>query len=47
VAPVDRASVLIVIVLAALFLGEKISLKTALAGVLIFTGLLLFAIESR
>jgi transporter family protein len=45
VAPVDRASVLFVMVLAALFLGEKISLKTATAGVLIFTGLLLLAIE--
>jgi transporter family protein len=43
VAPVDRASVLIVMVLAALFLGEKITLKTATAGVLIFIGLLLLA----
>jgi transporter family protein len=43
VAPVDRASVLIVIVLAALFLGEKITLKTAMAGFLIFMGLLLLA----
>jgi transporter family protein len=41
VAPVDRASVLIVIILAAVFLGEKITLKTAMAGLLIFIGLLL------
>jgi transporter family protein len=46
VAPVDRASVLIVMVLAALFLGEKITLKTATAGVLIFIGLLLLAIKT-
>lgn len=46
VAPVDRASVLIVMVLAALFLGEKITLKTATAGVLIFIGLLLLAMKS-
>ena len=45
VAPVDRASVLIVMVLAALFLGEKITLKTAIAGVLIFIGLLLLAVK--
>jgi len=45
VAPVDRASVLIVMVLAALFLGEKITLKTATAGVLIFIGLLLLAVK--
>jgi len=41
VAPVDRASVLIVMILAAIFLGEKITLKTAMAGFLIFIGLLL------
>jgi transporter family protein len=45
VAPVDRASVLIVMVLAALFLGEKVTLKTATAGVLIFAGLLLLAVK--
>jgi len=43
---VDRASVLIVIVLSALLLGEKITLKTAAAGILIFTGLLLLSIQS-
>jgi len=46
VAPVDRASVLIVMVRAALFLGEKITLKIATAGVLIFIGLLLLAIKT-
>lgn len=45
VAPVDRASILIVMVLAALFLGEKITLKTAVAGVFVFVGLLLFALK--
>ncbi len=45
VAPVDRASVLIVMVLAALFLGERITLKTAIAGVFVFVGLLLFAVK--
>ena len=45
VAPVDRASVLIVMILAAFFLGEKITLKTATAGVLIFSGLLLLAVK--
>ena len=45
VAPVDRASVLFVMVLAALFLGEKITLKTATAGILIFIGILLLAVK--
>jgi transporter family protein len=44
VAPVDRTSLLFVLVLSALLLGEKITLKTALAGTLIFIGVLLFAI---
>jgi transporter family protein len=44
VAPVDRASLLFVLVLSALLLGEKVTLKTALAGTLIFIGVLLFAI---
>ena len=44
VAPVDRASLLFVLVLSALLLGEKITLKTAIAGTLIFIGVLLFAI---
>jgi transporter family protein len=41
VVSVDRTSVLIVLALSALFLGEKITLKTAIAVFLIFTGLLL------
>jgi transporter family protein len=44
VAPVDRASLLFMLILSALLLGEKITLKTALAGTLIFIGVLLFAI---
>ncbi|MBS7657534.1 EamA family transporter, partial [Candidatus Bathyarchaeota archaeon] len=44
VAPIDRASVLFVLVLSALILGEKITFKTAMAGVLIFIGVLLLAI---
>lgn len=41
VAIVDRASVLIVLVLAAVFLSEKITVRTAIAGVLIFIALVL------
>ena len=41
VAIIDRASVLIVIILSTLFIGEKITLKTVTAGALIFIGLLL------
>lgn len=44
VAPVDRASLLFVLVLSALLLGEKITLKTAISGTLIFIGVLLLAI---
>jgi transporter family protein len=44
VAPVDRASLLFVLVLSALLLGEQITLKTAIAGTLIFIGVLLLAI---
>jgi transporter family protein len=44
VAPVDRASVLFVIILSALLLGEKITLKTAAGDILIFLGVLLLAI---
>jgi transporter family protein len=45
VAPVDRASVLFVMVLSVLFLGEKITLKTATAAILIFIGILLLAVK--
>jgi len=44
VAPVDRASVLFVIVLSALLLGEKVTLKTAAGGLLVFLGVLLLAL---
>ncbi len=45
VAPIDRASLLIAILLAALVLGERITLAKALAAVLIFAGILLLAIH--
>jgi len=45
VAPIDRSSVLMVLVLAVLFLGEKVTLKTAVAGVLVFLGVLLLALK--
>lgn len=45
VAPIDRSSVLMVIILAAVFLGEKVTLKTAVAGILVFLGILLLAIN--
>ncbi|MEM0053958.1 MAG: EamA family transporter [Nitrososphaeria archaeon] len=44
VAPIDRASVLFVLILSAFILGEKITIKTAIAGILIFIGILLLAI---
>ncbi|MEM3573619.1 MAG: EamA family transporter [Nitrososphaeria archaeon] len=44
VAPIDRASVLFVLILSAFILGEKITIKTAIAGILIFIGVLLLAI---
>ena len=47
VAPIDRASLLIAIVLAVLLLGEKITLVKGLAGVLIFAGILLLAIYPK
>lgn len=45
VAPIDRASVLFVIVLSALLLDEKITLTTATAAVLIFIGVLLLVVK--
>jgi transporter family protein len=42
---VDRASVLIVMVLSALLLGEQITLKKAASGILSFAGLLLLTIN--
>ncbi len=47
VAPIDRASLLIAIVLAVLLLGEKMTLVRAIAGVLIFAGILLLAIYPK
>jgi len=41
---VDRASVLIVVAISAVFLGEKITPKTAAATALIFLGLLILAV---
>lgn len=44
VAPVDKLSVVLVIAAAALFLGEKLSWKTALGGALITGGVILTAL---
>lgn len=43
VAPVDKLSVVCVIVFAALFLGEPLTVKTALGGALICAGALVLA----
>ncbi len=45
VAPIDRASVLFVIVLSVLLLDEKITFTTATAAVLIFIGILLLVVK--
>jgi len=47
VAPVDRASLLIAIILAVLVLGEKMTLARAMAGVLIFAGILLLVVYPK
>lgn len=47
VAPVDKLSVVFAIVLAALFLGEKITLKTGVGGALILAGALVLAWPKR
>lgn len=44
IVPVDRASLLIAIALAAIFLGEKISLKTAIGALLVFLGILIISL---
>lgn len=44
VAPVDKLSVAFVIVLAILFLGEKLTLKTALGAALVVAGSLVLAL---
>ncbi len=41
VAPIDKSSLLMIVIFAALFLGEEITLRTAMAGILIFVGILL------
>ena len=43
VAPIDKLSVVFVLVLAALFLGEALTWKTALGGALITTGAVVLA----
>ena len=44
VAPIDRLSVIFVIIFAALFLGEKLTTKVALGAVLIAVGAILIAL---
>lgn len=44
VAPVDKLSVALVIVLAVIFLGEQLTLKTALGAILIVAGSLVLAL---
>ncbi len=44
VAPVDKLSVVLVIILAILFLGEQATLKTILGGLLIVAGSIILAI---
>lgn len=44
VAPIDRLSVAFVIVLAALFLGEQITLKTDVGASLIVVGAIIIAL---
>ena len=45
VAPVDKLSVVFVLVFAALFLGETLSLKTVLGGSLIAAGAVILALK--
>jgi transporter family protein len=44
VSPIDRLSVVLVIIFAAIFLGESLSWKTALGGALIAAGAVVLAI---
>ena len=44
VAPIDRLSVIFVIVLAALFLGEKVNTQTAIGGALVAAGAIIIAL---
>lgn len=45
VAPIDKLSVVFVLVFAALFLGETLNLKTVLGGVLIAAGAVVLALK--
>ena len=45
VAPIDKLSVVLVIVFAAIFLGESLTVKTMLGGALIAAGALVLAIK--
>lgn len=45
VAPIDKLSVVFVLVFAALFLGENLTLRTVLGGALIAAGTLLLALK--
>ena len=45
VAPIDRLSVVFVIVFAAMFLGEKITLQTAIGAALVAAGAIVIAIS--
>ena len=45
VAPIDKLSVVFVLVFAALFLGEQLSLKTILGGALITAGAVVLALK--
>jgi transporter family protein len=44
VAPIDRTSVLFALVLAFIFLGEKITIKTVLGAIAIVVGTILIAL---
>jgi transporter family protein len=43
IAPVDRLSVLVVIIFGVLFLGEKLSVGSALGGLLVLAGAIMIA----
>lgn len=44
VAPIDRASLLFIIIMSYFLLGEKITLKTAVAGLLVLLGILVLTL---
>lgn len=45
VAPIDKLSVVVVIVLAALFLGERLTIMKAVGGLMIAAGAVILALE--